>query len=199
MAEAEPKRPAPITEDGERPQKRFYRSRAHCNPLSNNDTFEYPTTPGEMDWRALYPRLEAPRVEFLDVGCGFGGLLVALSTAYPDVVSLGLEIRPKVCEFVRLAKLPKTKADAGDPQQVAFDDATAEAVFDTLLCGSAMDDAADVGKEWLTAFNGFLFFVNGLHKKVQVEKLGKYKVTVRWASGNASTRLGRLHGLGRWR
>ena len=48
MAEAEPKRPAPITEDGERPQKRFYRSRAHCNPLSNNDTFEYPTTPGEM-------------------------------------------------------------------------------------------------------------------------------------------------------
>ena len=106
--------------------------------------------------------------------------------------------RELVCEFVRLAKLPKTKADAGDPQQVAFDDATAEAVFDTLLCGSAMDDAADVGKEWLTAFNGFLFFVNGLHKKVQVEKLGKYKVTVRWPSGNAATRLGRLHGLGRW-
>jgi tRNA (guanine-N7-)-methyltransferase len=30
----------PITAEGEMPQKRFYRSRAHCNPLSNNDGFK---------------------------------------------------------------------------------------------------------------------------------------------------------------
>ncbi len=30
----------PITWDGDMPQKRFYRQRAHCNPLSFNDSFE---------------------------------------------------------------------------------------------------------------------------------------------------------------
>jgi hypothetical protein len=29
----------PITVDGDIPQKRFYRQRAHCNPLAHNDTF----------------------------------------------------------------------------------------------------------------------------------------------------------------
>ena len=40
-------------------------------------------------------------VEFLDIGCGFGGLTVALATIYPDNLSLGMEIRPKVTEYVR--------------------------------------------------------------------------------------------------
>ena len=30
----------PITIDGAMPQKRFYRARAHVNPLSHNDSFE---------------------------------------------------------------------------------------------------------------------------------------------------------------
>ncbi len=30
----------PITIDGVMPQKRFYRARAHVNPLSHNDSFE---------------------------------------------------------------------------------------------------------------------------------------------------------------
>lgn len=30
----------PITIDGVMPQKRFYRARAHVNPLSHNDCFE---------------------------------------------------------------------------------------------------------------------------------------------------------------
>ena len=39
-----------ITPDGEMPQKRFYRSRAHCNPLSHNDNFDYPSSPDLIDW-----------------------------------------------------------------------------------------------------------------------------------------------------
>ncbi|GAB5030919.1 trna (guanine-n)-methyltransferase [Nannochloropsis oceanica] len=92
----------PIVEDGQHPQKRFYRSRAHCNPLSHNDAFEYPPNPDAMDWCPLYPALANPTVRFLDVGCGFGGLTVALSTLFPEKVVLALEIRAKVCEFVRL-------------------------------------------------------------------------------------------------
>ncbi len=33
---------------------------------------------------------------------GFGGLTVALAKEYPDKLVLGMEIRPKVCEYVKL-------------------------------------------------------------------------------------------------
>jgi len=91
----------PITAEGEMPQKRFYRTRAHCNPLSHNDTFEYPTNPDEMDWSVHYPELRKPPT-VLDVGCGFGGLTVKLSTLLPEERILGMEIRAKVTEYVRL-------------------------------------------------------------------------------------------------
>lgn len=84
------------------PQKKFYRSRAHCNPLSHNDSFDYPQNPDVMDWSPYYPGIENPSVDFLDIGCGFGGLTVALGELFPEKLTLGLEIRPKVTEYVRL-------------------------------------------------------------------------------------------------
>ena len=64
----------------EMPQKRFYRSRAHCNPLSYNDGFKYPVSAKVMDWSNHYPQMaQELRVNILDIGCGFGGLTVALS------------------------------------------------------------------------------------------------------------------------
>lgn len=100
----------PITADGERPQKKFYRQRAHCNPLAHNDTFIYPYTPSDMDWTIdHYPNLMsttdgtikiAPTV--LDIGCGFGGLTMALASLLPNEIILGMEIRAKVTEYVRL-------------------------------------------------------------------------------------------------
>ena len=93
-----------ITKEGEMPKKCFYRSRAHVNPLSHNDAFEYPVGPDDIDWRTLYPRMsgskELPTI--VDVGCGFGGLTVALADLFPDDYSLGVEIRAKVTEYVRL-------------------------------------------------------------------------------------------------
>ena len=112
---------APLTADGEMPQKKFYRSRAHVNPLSHNNAYEYPTTPTLLDWTAEHyphhPDLAkdassnassssasasgiVPNV--LDIGCGFGGLTIALSTLLPTKTILGLEIRDKVTEYVRL-------------------------------------------------------------------------------------------------
>ncbi|KAK9805825.1 hypothetical protein WJX73_004365 [Symbiochloris irregularis] len=90
------------------PQKRFYRSRAHSNPL--NDThFKVPAMPAEVEWPRLFPdfcKAEAPseinsEVRFADVGCGFGGLLVRLSPLYPDTLMLGMELRDKVADYVR--------------------------------------------------------------------------------------------------
>lgn len=96
------------------PQKRYYRQRAHSNPLSDH-CFDYPVCPEDMDWSTLYPPLSSPPgenssnacsgpvppVEFLDVGCGYGGLLVELSPLFPRTHILGLEIRVKVYDYVR--------------------------------------------------------------------------------------------------
>lgn len=42
------------------PQKKFYRSRAHCNPLTHNTSFKYPLCPEEMEWSSYYPYLNNP-------------------------------------------------------------------------------------------------------------------------------------------
>ena len=102
------------------PQKKYYRQRAHSNPLSDH-SIEYPTRPEDMDWSLHYPSLiksfeqstndessvsdkrhkhNHQLVEFVDIGCGYGGLLVALSPLFPDKLMLGMEIRVKVLDYV---------------------------------------------------------------------------------------------------
>lgn len=105
----------PITAEGERPQKRFYRQRAHCNPLSHNDSFQYPRMPDLMDWSPYYPELKK-RPTVLDIGCGFGGLTVGLASILPAEVILGLEIRAKVTEYVRLRVVALRKEHPGEYQ-----------------------------------------------------------------------------------
>ncbi|KAI9905810.1 hypothetical protein PsorP6_013970 [Peronosclerospora sorghi] len=107
------------------PQKKFYRARAHCNPLSHNDCFKYPKTPDEMDWSVHYPRIENPFVTFVSnhyfianreggfLGCRLRfrwthwldkcfQLTLKLGEMFPDKLTLALEIRAKVTEYVRL-------------------------------------------------------------------------------------------------
>jgi tRNA (guanine-N7-)-methyltransferase len=93
------------------PQKRFFRQRAHVNPLSFNNAFEYPSCPREFqekDMKKLYAfsdeddEKRSKKVDFLDVGCGFGGLTVGLAPLFPNKNVLGMEIRMKVTEYVRL-------------------------------------------------------------------------------------------------
>lgn len=82
------------------PQKRYFRQRAHCNPFSDHDLI-YPKNPKDMNWKIHYPYItESQKVEFADVGCGYGGLLVALSPLFPNTFMLGMEIRTKVTDYV---------------------------------------------------------------------------------------------------
>ncbi|KAL9936150.1 hypothetical protein V8E36_004992 [Tilletia maclaganii] len=106
------------------PQKRWYRQRAHANPFSDHDLV-YPASPAHMDWSVHYPAhfpkagesstsaaAQAPhatgavsntsgkKVEFADIGCGFGGLLMDLAPVFPDKLMLGMEIRVSVTHYV---------------------------------------------------------------------------------------------------
>lgn len=69
-----------------------------------------------MDWSPYYPAFvdttakseddEKPKqltkpVTIADIGCGFGGLLIALAPLLPDELILGLEIRKQVTEYVQ--------------------------------------------------------------------------------------------------
>nr|CAG4652102.1 EOG090X0BSB [Triops cancriformis] len=83
------------------PQKRYYRQRAHSNPIADH-CFDYPVSPSEMDWKTLYPNFGSDdAVKFLDIGCGYGGLLVSLAPMFPSTHMLGLEIRVKVSDYVQ--------------------------------------------------------------------------------------------------
>jgi tRNA (guanine-N7-)-methyltransferase len=44
--------------------------------------------------------MSLPLVRFADIGCGYGGLLMALSPLFPTTLMLGIEIRNKVEAYV---------------------------------------------------------------------------------------------------
>lgn len=96
------------------PQKRFYRQRAHANPFSDHD-LEYPACPSAMDWSVFFPDAKDRVVEIADIGCGFGGLLVALAPHFPESLILGMEIRTQVETYVheKIRALRHTEKESG--------------------------------------------------------------------------------------
>ncbi|KAI9297620.1 tRNA guanine-N7 methyltransferase [Neoconidiobolus thromboides FSU 785] len=96
-------------EEAKLPRKRFFRQRAHANPFSDHQ-LKYPVEPSKMDWSYHYPQyfkkneqgecIGEKKVEFADLGCGYGGLLMSLAKLYPETLMLGMEIRVKVEDYV---------------------------------------------------------------------------------------------------
>ncbi|KAJ5086623.1 hypothetical protein NUU61_007930 [Penicillium alfredii] len=85
------------------PQKKFFRQRAHANPFSDHQ-LDYPLSPAHMDWSLHYPAFVNPNpsatnlagarklvkdVEVVDIGCGFGGLMVGLAPLLPETLMVG--------------------------------------------------------------------------------------------------------------
>ncbi|PGH12351.1 tRNA (guanine-N(7)-)-methyltransferase [Polytolypa hystricis UAMH7299] len=119
------------------PKKGLFRQRAHANPFSDH-YLDYPTSPEHMDWSTHFPafvdsdpnntNLSGARrltkdVEVADIGCGFGGLIVALAPLMPETLMVGMEIRVQVLDFVtqrinalRAQKPPPPVPNSASPQ-----------------------------------------------------------------------------------
>lgn len=98
------------------PQKRYFRQRAHINPVADHASITYPLSPEETDWSQHYKLNpgDTAKIRYLDVGCGFGGLLVALSPKLdPSELALGMEIRGKVSTYVQQRILALRSQNAG--------------------------------------------------------------------------------------
>ncbi|KAJ8908683.1 hypothetical protein NDN08_005388 [Rhodosorus marinus] len=125
MASAKKDEPHPLTSRVKfRLSNRDFRARAHSNPL-NDGNFDVPSRPSEVEWRkwfdlesatseglrarALKEEVDVTRPEWVDIGCGYGGLLAEMSTAFPDKLMVGLEIRDRPLQFCeeRIKKLRK--------------------------------------------------------------------------------------------
>lgn len=104
------------------PRKRFYRARAHSNPLSDSH-FPIPISPAHVDYSLHFPHFSeadsSKKVEFADIGCGFGGLLIALATLFPETLMIGMELRDKVTEYVKERVLALRKTHPGQYQNVS--------------------------------------------------------------------------------
>lgn len=113
------------------PRKRFYRARAHSNPLSDSH-FPIPMSPHDVDYSLHYPYFfssekgeeahnnkNTPKVRFADIGCGFGGLLISLSPMFPDTLMLGMELRDKVTEYVKERILALRAANLGTYENIS--------------------------------------------------------------------------------
>ncbi|XP_043258198.1 tRNA (guanine-N(7)-)-methyltransferase isoform X1 [Colletes latitarsis] len=120
-----------MTEPLPLPQKKYYRQRAHSNPIADH-CIEYPVKPDFMNWSSLYPLYfsntevkseendsQQKCVEFADIGCGYGGLLVTLSPMFPNNLILGMEIRVKVSDYVTDRILALRSQYPGQYQNIA--------------------------------------------------------------------------------
>eukprot|EP00485_Elphidium_margaritaceum_P009654 CAMPEP_0202709322 /NCGR_PEP_ID=MMETSP1385-20130828/21462_1 /ASSEMBLY_ACC=CAM_ASM_000861 /TAXON_ID=933848 /ORGANISM="Elphidium margaritaceum" /LENGTH=251 /DNA_ID=CAMNT_0049368567 /DNA_START=26 /DNA_END=781 /DNA_ORIENTATION=- len=97
---------------------------AHCNPF-NDVPYNFPTSPASMDWSQHFSQhtKDHPnvplQVSFVDIGCGFGNLLLQLAKLWPNRCGVGMEIRQKAAEITRgrLEQLRKEYNDSHTDNQ----------------------------------------------------------------------------------
>jgi len=71
-----------------------------------------------MDWTPHFPEFPDKKVTIADIGCGFGGLMFALSPLFPENLILGMEIRVQVTEFVH-QKITALRAQSSKEDQLS--------------------------------------------------------------------------------
>lgn len=105
------------------PRKRFYGARARSNPLRDSHFFLFRSL---LAMSIHYPQIfpsglihSSKRIEFADIGCGFGGLLISLATLFPDALMIWMELRDKVTEYVKERILALRVSNPGQYRNVS--------------------------------------------------------------------------------
>jgi tRNA (guanine-N7-)-methyltransferase len=63
-----------------------------------------PTKTTDINWLEHYPTYKPDNpIRHADIGCGYGGLLITLSEMFEDKLSIGMEIRVKVSDYVMVS------------------------------------------------------------------------------------------------
>lgn len=105
-------------------------------------TINSPISPSDIDWSQHFPnhfpspkkelsseeKLQSPTISYVDVGCGFGGLLFRLSELWPNKLGIGLEIRYKAVQIVQ-EKLQKLRNQAKEKQLQSNSEMVSETVI----------------------------------------------------------------------
>ncbi|PYI32936.1 hypothetical protein BP00DRAFT_494236 [Aspergillus indologenus CBS 114.80] len=138
------------------PKKKFYRQRAHANPFSDHQ-LQYPLSPAHMDWASHFPAYVNPDpsqtnligtrkllkdVEIVDIGCGFGGLLVGLAPLLPETLMVGMEIRVSVLDYLS-TRIQALRAQQQQLQLTQSSTTTAQAATDTTAAPAAESTAME--------------------------------------------------------
>uniref|UniRef100_A0A2N9GGA4 tRNA (guanine(46)-N(7))-methyltransferase n=1 Tax=Fagus sylvatica TaxID=28930 RepID=A0A2N9GGA4_FAGSY len=101
--------------------------------LDGDDSGETPTikhlpiSPCHVDYSLHYPQFfsssdqidSSKKIQFADIGCGFGGLLISLSTLFPETLMIGMELRDKVSEYVKERISALRVANPGQYQNIS--------------------------------------------------------------------------------
>ena len=160
-------------EEFARPQKRHFRTRAHSNVLNAND-FWYPASPADVPISQYYPKLAAegiepaPRITFADIGCGYGSLLLGLAGVFADDLMLGIEIRPKIVEYVQKRVLAlRHEARTG---KVGHEGAAANSVVLPAASSAEAEAAPSCENVWAVHNNAMRFLPN-FFRKGQLRKM----------------------------
>ena len=84
-----------------------------------------------------------PGMRVLDLACGPGNLSARLAArVLPGGEVVGVDLAPGMIELARAARLPNTRFEVMDIEQLGFDDAT----FDVAVCGHGLQFASDLGR-----------------------------------------------------
>ena len=108
--------------------RREFRARAHSNPLADGFFF-VPQSPSLAPWSKLFDSsLDNPKVDWLDIGCGYGGLVMYLGKRYPGKFIVGMEIRERVAEYCneRLKEAREREGERKDEEGKSRTDANDE-------------------------------------------------------------------------
>ncbi len=110
----------------------------------------------------LYRRMASPAAAektLLDAGCGTGGLLARLATAYPDRIVIGLDADRAAC--ARAAAKSARPVCAGSVNALPFADAAFGVIFSAdVLCHGGVDERAALAQFHRVLRDGGVLILN---------------------------------------